>query len=126
MDHWRQNDTYSTANTAGKITVKSYYGGRQVLGKTPKLGEFVYKSHTKDQADMYIRTTDAIADHVGMEYSRDMRMLVKKGTEKTFTKPTPPKSKESSVGELQEYKMDLSIYHKAKKEYANHKSKVFL
>ncbi len=75
---------------------------------------------------MYLRTTEAIADHVGVEYSRDMRMLVKKGTKKTFTKPSRPKGKESSAGDLEEYKMDLTIHHKAKKEYTDHKSKVFV
>ena len=62
----KMSDTYSTANVAGKPTGKRYSGGGQVLGKTPELGEFVYKSHTKDQADMYLRTTDAIADYVGV------------------------------------------------------------
>jgi hypothetical protein len=45
--------------------------------------------NTKDQGDMYLHTTVAIADFVGVEYGRDMRMLVKHSTEKTLTKPTP-------------------------------------
>jgi hypothetical protein len=51
--------------------------GEQVLGKEEKLGELVYKFNTKDQADMYLRTTEAIANFVGVEYGRDIRMLVK-------------------------------------------------
>jgi hypothetical protein len=51
--------------------------GEQVIGKEEKLGELVYKFNTKDQADMYLRTTEAIADFVGVEYGRDTRMLVK-------------------------------------------------
>jgi hypothetical protein len=65
--------------------------GEQVLGcKEEKLGELVYKFNTKDQADIYLRITEAIADFVGVEYGRDMRMLVKHGTEKTFTEPRIP------------------------------------
>jgi hypothetical protein len=45
--------------------------GEQVLGKEEKLGELVYKFNTKDQADMYLCTTEAIADFVGVEYGRE-------------------------------------------------------
>ncbi len=94
------------------------------MGNTKEIWEFVYKSHTRDQADMYLHTTDAIADYVGVEYSRDTRMLMRKGTVKTFTKPKPPKG--SSPAELEEYKMNLNIHRKAKKEYTDHQSKVFV
>jgi hypothetical protein len=43
---------------AGKTT------GEQIIGRDKKLGELVYKFNTKDQADMYLRTTEAIADFV--------------------------------------------------------------
>jgi hypothetical protein len=36
--------------------------GEQVLGKEEKLGELVYKFNTKEQADMYLHTTAAIAN----------------------------------------------------------------
>ena len=62
---------------AGKSTGKSSSDGRQVLGETPELGEFVYKSHTSDKADINLRSPDAIADHVGVECSKDIRMLAK-------------------------------------------------
>jgi hypothetical protein len=47
---------------------------------------------------MYLRTTEAIADFVGVEYGRDMRMLVKHGTEKTFTEPRIPRSDDTTPG----------------------------
>ena len=67
----------------GTIGHKTTFG-QQHLGKLEQLGELVYKSNTKDQADMYLRTTEAIADYVGVEYGRDMRMLVKNGTVRTL------------------------------------------
>jgi hypothetical protein len=118
--------TFPTASSAGKSTGRKSSDGKQVLGKTTELWEFVYKSHTKDQADMYLRTTEAIADYVGVEYSRDMRMLVKKGTTKTFTKPIPPKGSSPPAAELEEYKIDSAIHRKAVKEYNDHKAKVFV
>jgi len=41
---------------------------------------------------MHLRTTEAIADFVGVECGRDMRMLAKKSNEKIFTEPLPPRA----------------------------------
>jgi hypothetical protein len=117
--------TDSTAVSAGKTTGNRFSGGKQVLGLTEGLLDNVYQSETRNQADTYLRTTEAIVDYVGVEYSKDMRMLVKKGTVKSFTEPKPPKT-DTTLGLMEKYKMELSIYHKAKKEYIDHKSKVFV
>jgi hypothetical protein len=116
--------TNSTAVSAGKATGNRFSGGKQVLGQTEELYDNVYKSDTKDQADTYLRTTQAIVDHVGVKYGRNMRMLVKKGTMKSFTEPVPPKT--DSPGTLEKYKAELNEYHKAKKEYDDQTSKVFV
>jgi hypothetical protein len=92
------NDTTgvaSSGNTVGPYRDRKTTG-EQVCGKEEKLGELVYKFNTKDQAVMYLRTTEAIADFMGVEYGRDMRMLVKHGTEKTFTEPRIPRSKDAT------------------------------
>jgi hypothetical protein len=111
-------------------TVGPYRGrkttGEQVLGSEEKLGELVYKFNTKDQTDMYLRTTEAIADFVGVEYGRDMRMLVKHGTEKTFTKPRIPRSKDTTPGLMEKYETELKIFHREKKEFQDDKAKVFV
>jgi hypothetical protein len=100
--------------------------GEQVHGKEEKLGELVYKCNTKDQADMYIRTTEAIADFVSIEYGRDMRMLVKHGTEKTFTKPRITRSEDTTPGLMEKYNTELRIFHREKKEFQDNKAKVFV
>ena len=122
--------------TGGKITssggpsgtAKGNYNasGKQVLGNIEKLGDSVYKVHTKDQGESYIRTTEELADYVGVELGRDMRMLVKKGIEKTFTEPEVPQGTKPSVGALEKYKTELSIYHREKREYKEQKAKVFV
>jgi hypothetical protein len=100
--------------------------GEQVLGKEEKLGELVYKFNAKDQADMHLRTMEAIANFVGAEYGRDMRMLVKHGTEKTFTEPRIPRSEDTTSGLMEKYKTELRIFHQEKKEFQDNKTKVFV
>ena len=115
----------SSGNTVGFSRGRKTTG-EQVLGKEEKLGELVYKFNTKDQADMYLRTTEAIADFVGVEYGRDMRMLVKHGTEKTFTEPRIPRSDDTTPGLMEKYKTELRIFHRDKKEFQDNKAKVFV
>jgi hypothetical protein len=102
------------------------FNGKHPRGKIEELGQLVYKSNTKDSADMYIRTTEAVADYVGKEYGKDMRMLVKNQTERNFTEPRAPRKEESTPGLLEKYKTELGIYHKDRKEYKDNKSKVFV
>jgi len=93
-----------------------------VLGKEIELGNLIYKFNAEDQADMYLRTTEAIADFVGVEYGRDMRMLVKKSNEKIFTEPLPPRAATDTTvpapGRLKKYCTELMIYHKDMKAYS--------
>jgi hypothetical protein len=86
----------------------SPYRGRKTKEKS---GELVYKFNTKDQADMYLGTTEVIANFAGVEYGRDTRMLVKRGTEKTFTKPRIPRSEDATPGLMEKYKTELGIFH---------------
>jgi hypothetical protein len=45
-----------------------------------------------------------------------MRMLVKRSTEKTFTKPRiPARSEEATPGLMEKYKTELGIFHRQKK-----------
>jgi Zinc knuckle len=99
--------------------------GKLILGKTKELGELVYKTNTKDQADMYLRTTEAIADYVGVEYGRDMRMLVKRSNEVIFKEPEDPATGKPGIS-MEKYKAELSLYHKENKLYKENKSKVFV
>ena len=105
-------------------------------GMTEELGEHVYKVRTNDQADLFIKTTDAIGDYVGTKYGWDLRILVKQRQEAVFTKPTLPtrmatrsKAKEDTTedeGALIEYKAELSIYYDKVDTYQANKAKVFV
>jgi hypothetical protein len=41
------------------------------------LGNNVYQNGTQDQGYRFTRTTEAIANYVGREYSKEIRLLVK-------------------------------------------------
>jgi hypothetical protein len=125
------SQTNATTGVASPGNTVGFSRGRkttaeQVLGKEEKFGELVYKFKTKDQADMHLRTTEAIADFVGVEYGRDMRMLVEHGTEKTFTEPRIPRSDDTTPGLMEKYKTELRIFHRYKKDFQDNKAKVFV
>jgi hypothetical protein len=116
--------------------------GRQALGKTEELGEFVYKIGSGDQADTFIHTTEAIADYAGVNYGWEMRMLVKTRREAVFTKPTMPTvakvttrsqagaetevSGSASSAQVADYKVELDNYHRDTRAYRENKAKVFV
>ena len=117
-------NTTGLGGAAGFATGKKTSGGL-FLGGDPRLGDLIYKFGTKDQADTYLRTTEAMALLVGREYGRDMRNLVKLGKEKDFTRPRRP-NKDAPQSSIEEYKTELTVFHKLKKEYDDNKSKVFV
>jgi hypothetical protein len=43
-------------------------------GNLAELGNIVYQNGTQDQGDRLSRTTEAIADYTGREYSKEMRL----------------------------------------------------
>ena len=123
-------DKAAKLGSSSGLSIDKRSNGGQVLGKEIELGNLIYKFNTKDQADMYLRTTEAIADFVGVEYGRDMRMLVKKSNEKIFTEPLPPRAATDNLvpapGRLEKYRTELMIYHKDLKTYTEQKAKVFV
>ena len=84
------------------------------------------------QADMYTTTTKAIADYVGKECGRAMRLLVNNLTETTFTEPTAPAVPTSTRGgqqqinpvRIEKWKTELNRYHKKLDQYEEDKAKV--
>ena len=116
--------TLSGGTTGGSAGVKN--SGRQFSAKNEQLGGFVYKFNSKDQADMYLRTTEAIRLYVGEVYGKDMRRLVQYGEEKTFTEPTAPGGEKISNVKLEKYRHELSVLAKKKDTYQTQKEQVFV
>jgi hypothetical protein len=56
-------------------------------GNIAELGNNTYQYGTQDQGDRFTRTTEAIANCVGREYSKEMRLLVKNQKENEPKEP---------------------------------------
>jgi hypothetical protein len=71
-----RNEGYNGSHKRG-----TYRGNRNdknsLQGNIAELGNNVYQYETLDQGEKFIRTTEAIADYVGREYSKETRALVK-------------------------------------------------
>jgi hypothetical protein len=112
-----------SGGTRDKGKHNSKYHVRQVLGKTEELQDNVYTLTPNGQADAFITTTKAIAEHVGVIYGWDLRILVKHRIE-AFTKPTLP-TVAAAIAQMAEFKAEFGIYHTKLQEYDN-KGKVFV
>lgn len=118
-----------------------------MLGKIEELGDSVYKAAGNDKAEKFIRTTEDIADYVGVQSGPEMRVLVKYRKETTYTKPKAPlpagittraqkKADDADSVEtdpdggestnMTEYKADLEIYHRDSRKYRENKAKTFV
>jgi hypothetical protein len=69
--------TRSIEGSNGSYKRGAYRGNRNdknsLQGNIAELGNNVYQYRTRDQGDRFTRTTEAIADYVGREYSKEMR-----------------------------------------------------
>jgi hypothetical protein len=66
-------------------------------GNIAKLGNNVYQYGTQDQGDRLTRTTEAIANYVGREHSKEMQLLVKNQKENEPKEPVMPDKEEATV-----------------------------
>jgi hypothetical protein len=91
------NGSYKKSACRGKINDKN-----SLQGNIAELGNNVYQYGTRDQGNRFTRTTEAIADYVGSEYSKKMRLFV-----------------------MKKYKTELKQYYFKKERYEEHKAKIF-
>jgi hypothetical protein len=128
-----QGTRQSTRNEGSKGSYKSdpYRGNRNyknsLQGNIAELGNNVYQYGTQDQGDRFTRTTEAIADYVGREYSKEMRLLVKNQKEKEPKEPViPDKAEAKSPFVMKMYETELKQYYFKKERYEEHKAKIFV
>jgi hypothetical protein len=76
-----RQSTRNNEGSNGSYTRGAQRGNRNnknsLQGNIAELGNNIYQYGTRDQGDRFTRTTEAIADYVGREYSIEMRLLVK-------------------------------------------------
>jgi hypothetical protein len=97
-------------------------------GNIAELGNNVYQYGTRDQGDRFTRTTEAIADYVRREYSKEMRLLVKNQKENEPKEPVMPDKKEEADSPfvMKKYETELKQYYFKKERYQEHKAKIFV
>ena len=88
------------------LTTRSSYGvPKHWVGKEKELGNNIYVYGEVYQSEMYITTTEEIAEYVGKEYSRHVQLLVGKGIElqlEELEEPKPGREGETSVSRKDE------------------------
>jgi hypothetical protein len=81
-------------------------------GNLAELGNNVYQYGTRDQGDRFTRTTEAISNYVGREYSKEMRLLVKNQEENETQEPVMPDNEEAkSPFIMKKYETELKQYY---------------
>jgi hypothetical protein len=109
----------------------AYRGNRNnknsLQGNIAELGNNVYKYGTQDQGDRFTRNTEVIADYVGREYSKEMRLLVKKQKENEPKERIMPDKEEAKLPfVMKKYETELKQYYFKKERYEEHKAKIFV
>ena len=66
--------------------------GKTYQGKEEKLGNYIFGYGHRSQAELYNRTIEEIADYGGKKYTKEMRLLVKKGKEFAPEPPEDPQT----------------------------------
>jgi hypothetical protein len=113
-----QGARQSTRNEGSNGSFKrggAYRGNRNdnisLQGNIAELGNNVYQHGAQDQGDRFTRTTEAIANYVGREYSKEMRLLVKNQKEnKPKELVMPDKEEAKSPFMMKKYETDLKQY----------------
>jgi hypothetical protein len=91
------------------------------------LGNNVYQYGIRDQVDRFTITTEAIANYVGREYSKEMRLFVKSQKENEPKEPVMPDKEEAkSPFVMMKYETELKQYYFKKERYEEHKAKIFV
>jgi hypothetical protein len=83
-----------------KIEDKKKSKEEPMVGAMEAFGSLVYKINSKDAAEMYIKTTEAIVDHVTITYGKDMTNLVKYGIDCDIMMPPHPTEAEQKKDKL--------------------------
>jgi hypothetical protein len=110
----------------------AYRGNRNdknsLRGNIAELGNNVYQQYgTRDQGDRFSRTTEAIADYVGREHSKEMRLLVKNQKENKPKEPVMPDKEEAKLPfVMKKNETELKQYFFKKERYKEHKAKIFV
>jgi hypothetical protein len=116
------NGSYKRGAYRGNINDKN-----SLQGNIAELSNNVYQYGTRDQGDSFTRKTEAIADCVGREYRKEMRLLVKNQEENEPKELMIPDIEETKLPfVMKKYETELKQYYFKKERYKEHKAKIFV
>ena len=79
-------------------------------GSRTEVSNNSHQYRTGDEGDRYARMTEAIANYVGREYSKEMRLLVKNQKENEPKEPVMPDKEEAKLPfMMKKYKTELKL-----------------
>ena len=115
---------------SGKLNEKKTIKPKNIIkGKIEELENNVYHYGGKNVGDYYIKVTEAIADYVGREKGKEMKLLVLNRIESTPTEPPQPQVESGGTINpfvMEKYKMQLKTYLDEEKLYKKNKGIVFI
>ena len=121
-----KNEKSNNNNEAQKAKTKKHNNeASSIKGAIEELGRNVYCYGRRHQAEFFTKTTEAIGDYVGREYSKHMRNLVVDGTELSLSMPSEPTGTANEY-KIEKYKEDVKRYYSKSDKYNEHKAKVFI
>jgi hypothetical protein len=105
----------------------------EALEPLPELSDFLFVYNTTNQAHNHTRTVKALAEFAGRTEGKNMKILIKRGQEATFTKPvlqTSGAGTSSDPGgptreDIETYKIEKTQYLRDIREYQKQKEKMF-
>ena len=121
------NENKNNNETQGVKTKKSHNNNNEasnIKGAIEELGRNVHCYGRRHQAEFFTKTTEAIGDYVGREYSKDMRNLVIDGVELSLSMPPEPPGQTNQY-KIEKCKEDVKRYYCKSDKYKEQKAKVF-
>jgi hypothetical protein len=116
------NGSYKTGACRGNRNNK-----KNLQGNIAELANNIYQYGTPDQGDRLTRMTEAIANYVGREYSKEMRLSVKNQKENELKESVMPDKKEVKLPfVMKKYETEFKQYYFKKERYEEHKAEIFV
>jgi hypothetical protein len=84
----------------GKFKDRNKSKEEPMVGAMEAFRSLIYKINSKDAAEIYMKTAEAIVDHVTITYGKDMTNLVKYGVDCHFEMPPHPTEQEPKKDKL--------------------------
>jgi hypothetical protein len=107
----------------GKDKEEKKDASRSLLGVEDLKG-YYYSYGSMDQTDQYIKTTKRIGEYAAQRFTKEIGILVEKGTEAVFEEPEEPGAKPSTAVS-KKYELQLKLFFEKEERYKQDKHKVF-